>query len=77
MSGISVRKIPEETLEAVRRRAARHGKSMEQEIRDILDEAVRWEESVQRADEISERIRARVGVLSDSTGLIREDRDSR
>jgi hypothetical protein len=50
---------------------------MEQEIRDILDEAVRWEESVQRADEISERIRARVGVLSDSTGLIREDRDSR
>ena len=77
MSGISVRKIPEETLAGVRRIAARHGKSMEQEIRDILEEAVRWEESVQRADEISERIRTRVGVLSDSTALIREDRDSR
>ena len=77
MTSISVRKIPDETLEGVRRLAARHGKSMEQEVRDILAQAVRWEEYLQRAEAISERIRARVGVLSDSTALIREDRDSR
>lgn len=77
MSSISVRKIPEETLEGVRRLAARHGKSMEQEVRDILAQAVRWEEHLRRAEEIRERIRARVGILPDSTALIREDRDSR
>jgi plasmid stability protein len=50
---------------------------MEQEVRDILAQAVRWEEHPRRAEEIKAGIKARVGVLSDSTALIREDRDSR
>ncbi len=40
MGGLSVRKLDEETLSRLRIRAARHGVSMEEEVRRILKEAV-------------------------------------
>lgn len=40
MSDISVRRIDEETLQRLRERAARHGVSMEEEVRRILQAAV-------------------------------------
>ncbi|MDZ7839319.1 MAG: hypothetical protein U5R46_00650 [Gammaproteobacteria bacterium] len=40
MANISVRKIDEQTLAHLRLRAARHGVSMEEEIRRILKQAV-------------------------------------
>ena len=40
MSSISVRRIDEETLRRLRKRAAQHGVSMEEEVRRILEGAV-------------------------------------
>ena len=41
MPAVTVRSLSAETHRALRVRAARHGRSTEAEIRDILDEAVR------------------------------------
>jgi plasmid stability protein len=43
MSMLTVRNVPEEVHRALRVRAARHGQSMEAEVRDILQSAVRPE----------------------------------
>lgn len=41
MPAVIVRNLPEETHRALKQRAARHGRSTEAEIREILEEAVR------------------------------------
>lgn len=41
MSSVTVRNIPEATHRALKARAARHGRSTEAEIRQILETAVR------------------------------------
>lgn len=40
MANLSVRKLDEETMACLRARAARHGVSMEEEVRRILKQAV-------------------------------------
>jgi len=40
MASLSVRKLDEETLRGLRIRAAKHGVSMEEEVRQILQQAV-------------------------------------
>lgn len=41
MANLSIRKLDEATVQSLRIRAARHGVSMEEEVRRILDAAVR------------------------------------
>jgi plasmid stability protein len=41
MAAITIRNFPAETHRALKARAARHGRSTEAEIRDILEQAVR------------------------------------
>ena len=43
MPAVTVRNIPKATHQALKQRAARHGRSTEAEIRDILETAVRPE----------------------------------
>ena len=40
MASLSIRKLDDETCEQLRARAARHGVSMEEEVRQILKRAV-------------------------------------
>lgn len=40
MTSLSIRKLDDETCEQLRARAARHGVSMEEEVRQILKRAV-------------------------------------
>ena len=53
MPVVTVRNIPEETHRALRLRAARHGRSTEAEIREILEEAVRPETRVKIGSELA------------------------
>ena len=77
MAQLLVRNVPQDVVEALKRRAAEHGRSSEAEHRAILEEALRagragfWE----RAAKLREETRGR--TFSDSTVLIREDRDER
>jgi antitoxin FitA len=75
MPQLLVRGIPREIVEALKRRAAEHGRSAEAEHRTILEEALRagragfW----QRAAALREATRSRISIGSEE--LIRQDRD--
>lgn len=63
MPAITVRNIDDSVKDALRIRAAKHGRSMEQEVREILARAVREEEpSLGLASSIFERFRAEGGI---------------
>ena len=77
MPQLLVRDVPQDVVEALKRRAAEHGRSAEAEHRIILEEALRpgragfWE----RAAALRAATRGRITVPSED--LIRHDRDER
>jgi len=77
MPQLLVRDVPPDIVEALKRRAAQHGRSAEAEHRAILEEALRAGRAAfrQRAATLREATRGRIS--GDSADLIRRDRDSR
>lgn len=77
MPQLLVRNVPQAVVEALKQRAAEHGRSAEAEHRIILEEALRpgradfWE----RAAALRASTRGRITVPSED--LIRQDRDER
>ena len=77
MSQLLVRDVPLDIVEALKRRAAEHGRSAEAEHRLILEQVLRpgragfWE----RAAALREKTRGRIS--GNSADLIRQDRDER
>lgn len=74
MPQLLVRGVPQDVVEALKRRPAEHGRSPEAEHRFILEEALRagfWERAATLRAETPRR------VAVDSTDLIRRDRDER
>ena len=77
MPQLLVRDIPLDVIEALNRRAAEHGRSVEAEHRIILEEALRagragfWERALALRAETRDR------KLTNSTELIRQQRDER
>ncbi|TWS93365.1 plasmid stabilization protein [Reyranella sp. CPCC 100927] len=53
MPAITIRNLPEEVHRALKVRAARHGRSTEAEVRDILETAVRPAERVRLGDALA------------------------
>lgn len=79
MAEIRVRNLEDWVVEEFRRRAQRHGRSMEAELRDVLSV-----EAASRRKKIAEEMQAlrgelfqKYGLMSDSAELIRQDRDER
>lgn len=54
MRSVTVRNVPEEVHRAIRIRAAQHGRSVEAEMRDILESAVRPEGRVKLGSLLTE-----------------------
>ena len=50
MADILVRRLDDETKSRLRRRARRHGRSLEAEVRQILQEAVAYEKAAEAAE---------------------------
>lgn len=75
MGQVIVRNLDDETIAALKAKAALHGNSLEQELRRILAEAARPgpQERLALADQI--RAMTPRKRQSDSTALVREDRD--
>jgi plasmid stability protein len=77
MPQLLVRDVPLDVVEALKRRAADHGRSAEAEHRLILESALRparagfWE----RAAALREKTRGRISIPSEE--LIRQARDER
>ena len=78
MTDVLVRDVPQTLLDALKRRAARHRRSVQQEIVTIL-EAAAGEPERRTPAEVAAAIRARLAesgrTFRNSTDLIREDRE--
>ena len=86
MSQILVRDLAPETVEQLKQRAKRNRRSLNAEVLTILEEAVPRRRTPEERREAMERLRSfadwaleqsRSVPQSDSTPLIREDRDTR
>jgi plasmid stability protein len=79
MAQIVIRNIPEDVMAEFRELTRRRGISMEQEVRDLIAAAVAYEGKLRSFRAASRRqinrLRKEGRAFSDSTDLIREDRD--
>ncbi len=77
MGQLLVRRLADDVIAALRRRAAGRGHSLEQEARDILSAAARPSRAELAAELRAIRARTRPGRFPLAEDLIREDRDAR
>jgi plasmid stability protein len=77
MAQLLVRDVPRDVVEALKRRAALHGRSAEAEHRLILETALKAGRAAfrERAGRLREQTQGR--VAGESADLIRLDRDAR
>lgn len=78
MAQVVIREIEDETFAALKRRAKRHRRSLEGEIRLILSEAARHEDAEKvwaAVDRFHAKVKRSGRRFADSTTLIREDRE--
>lgn len=77
MAQLLVRNVDSQLVERLKKQAAEHGRSAEAEHRAILEETLRLDRSdfIEFARRLREETRDR--SLSDSTAIIRDDRDRR
>jgi plasmid stability protein len=74
---VLVRDIDEETLDKLKNKAAANNRSLQEELKSLLEFHAKpdIEETRQMVHETLEKYRAEGRVFSDSTKMIREDRD--
>ena len=79
MGEVRVRDLDEAVVSELRDRARRHGKSLSEELRELLTrEAFRpREETTERLQKLRDQLRAKYGEFPDSTPFIRAERDGR
>ena len=79
MGQLLVRNVPDETIAALRAKAAHNGRSMEAELREMLralaDPAPTLRNWLAEADQLREETRGRGGASSQQ--VLREERDAR
>jgi len=77
MPDILIRNVPEDVLEVLKKRASESKRSLQQELLVILAEAALLDQSnaADQAAIIRETLSGYGREYTDSTGLIREDRD--
>jgi plasmid stability protein len=75
MASLSIRNLDDEVVDGLKLKARVHGRSLEAQVRAILEEHSRLtrEEFLAIADASVEATRGR--ITSDSVDLLREDRD--
>jgi plasmid stability protein len=81
MAQLLVRDLKEETVAALKKRAKEHGRSAEAEHRAILEEVLaqkkKRDDFWAEADRLRKELEESGRTFTDSTELIRQDRDSR
>ena len=77
MPQLLVRDVPRDVVDALKRRASRHGRSAEAEHRVILEQALNAGRQGFRARARALRDETQGRIVGESAELIRQDRDSR
>jgi plasmid stability protein len=75
MPDFLIRGLDDRTMERLKERAAKHGRSLQSEIKDTLRRSLKMtkEESLEASRRLRERTRGM--DLGDSAAMIREDRE--
>lgn len=74
---LSIKNAPDEIVRRLRERANRHHRSLQGELLAILEASVRFEERLSPDDLLAEVRRLGLRTPSESTAMIRADRDAR
>lgn len=77
MPSLSIKNVPEATLEQLRQRAKRHHRSLQGELLSIIDEALTRERYLSPAEALEEARKLGLNSPSESAQIVRELRDSR
>jgi len=74
---VLIRDLDEETVEGLKKRAANQNRSLQAELKSIVEQAAAedWSKTWAAADRIFEELRQSGQKFSDTTALLREDRD--
>ena len=76
MAQVLVRQLDNKVVARLKKRAKEHGRSLQSEVKTILEEAVPdYEQAWKRIDALRSRLKRSGRTFSDSTELIREDRE--
>ncbi len=75
MAEVLIRDLDEKTIEAIKRHAARNNRSLQAELKTIVERAALMD--ILDSREVADRIRAKLSGrrFSDSTDLVAEDRN--
>lgn len=74
MAVLTVRNVPDEVHRALRMRAARHGRSTEAEVREILEAAVKPQERVKLGSLLAD-IGREAGLTDEDVAVFEQVRD--
>ncbi len=76
MAQVLVRQLNSKIVARLKKRAKEHGRSLQSEVKTILEEAVPdYEGAWKRIEGLRKRLRKSGRKFSDSAALIREDRE--
>lgn len=76
MAQVLVRQLDKKVVVRLKKRAKEHGRSLQSEVKTILEEAVPdYEAAWKRIEGFRKRLGKSGRTFSDSTDFIREDRD--
>ena len=76
MAQVLVRQLDDKLVERLKKRAKEHGRSLQSEVKTILEEAVPdYEGAWKRIAKLKKTLKQEGRTFSDSTSLIREERD--
>jgi plasmid stability protein len=74
---LSVKNVPDELMDRLRRRAARHHRSLQGELMAIIEESVRSNEHLTPEKLLAQVRNLGLRTASESVEMIRTDRDAR
>lgn len=76
MAQVLVRELSDQVVKRLKKRAKEHGRSLQAEVKTILEEAVPdYEQAWKRIAMLRDTLKRSGKTFSDSADLIREDRD--
>lgn len=76
MAQVLVRQLDDKIVDRLKKRAKEHGRSLQSEVKMILEDAVPdYEGAWKRIEGMRNRLKKTGRKFSDSAALIREDRD--
>jgi len=74
---LSIKNVPDDIAERLRRRAARHHRSLQGELMAILEDSVSKEKLLSPDDLLAELKKVGIKTPAESARFVREDRDDR